>query len=522
MRIYELGDWITYKNCNHVTSFTEANEFIYFGTSGGIVPYHRYQRYWGEPHTVSTGLADDYISAVYYDHATGFLWAAHRAGVSFLNPTAEKWENSNRTSLSLNINNSVVRLGKENASILAATSSGTIVSIDDHLGFYQGTYNDDSNSIDWSPSRLDPIPNIEHYIINEPYRIDPRGKIYDDFFRDFTINLFHVDGRLDIYGGVWNLGIITGDFNVKMLQVHSFGPLQNSISAMSISEDQIICGSLKAVSTNRTGLSVMHTDNGEWTYYEDQLIPELSSPNIFEIVKDHQQRMWIGTDQGLSIFDYPEDEWQRISGAQGLKDEIIWTICIDDTLAWIGTPLGLNIIHVPTMIINQVYLTRDKQHMKIYKIVADRSFIWIGTENGLYRVDKKTHNAEHYDMNGTPLDIDTPIASSVAAIASNDSLTVVAQYNGLLAYNHTSENFKLMPNLIDTQVLDMDMNAEYLWLGTKRGAYLIRLSDYYIEHYSTNDGLADPEVNRVRLDGEYVWFGTDNGLCKYKWRKYAP
>lgn len=520
VRIYELEDWITYKNCNHVTSFTEANEFIYFGTSGGIVPYQRYQRYWGEPYTVSNGLGDDQISAVFYDRSTGYLWASHREGISFLNPTEERWENSAQKSFPVDVLE-VVRLGKKNASILASTVSGSVLSIDQHLGFYQGTYNDESNSISWSPSRLDPVPNIEHFTINEPYRIDPGGEVYDDFFREYSINLFNVDENLDIYGGIWELGILTGDYNIKRLRVHSFGPLENSISAVELMRDKIICGSLHSGAADRAGLSIRHTDNGEWTYCEDRFINELASPNIFDLQEDRNGRIWIGTDQGLSIYDFPRDRWQRISGAQGLQDEYIQTICIDDTLAWIGTPLGLNKIHIPTMIVKRVYLTRDKQHMKILKIIADGKFLWIGTENGLYRVDKLSHNVEHYDMNGTLLDIDQPVASSISAIAAGDSLTIFAQYNGLLAYNHTTKNFTLLPDLIDAQIVDMDSDDRYLWLGTDDGAYLMRLSDHYVEHYTTLDGLPDQRVNRVVINDSLVWFGTGQGLCRYKWRKYA-
>ena len=33
VRIYELGDWITYKNCNYPTSLSLGHEYVYFGTS---------------------------------------------------------------------------------------------------------------------------------------------------------------------------------------------------------------------------------------------------------------------------------------------------------------------------------------------------------------------------------------------------------------------------------------------------------------------------------------------------------
>ncbi|MDO9547604.1 MAG: two-component regulator propeller domain-containing protein [Candidatus Marinimicrobia bacterium] len=521
VRVYQLDDWISLKNCNYVTSFTESNEYIYFGTSGGIVPYHKYHHYWGDPYTVSNGMADDYILTVLYDYSTGYLWASHRAGVSYLNPTADAWENTSNESFDISRSDKIIRLGANNASICALSSIGQIKTIDKQLGYYQGSYSDESNSINWSPSRLDPIPSVENYTINQPYRIDGRGVVWDDNFQEYSINLFYSDKRLDIYGGIWGLGILTGDFNVKMLEVHSFGPMQNSISSLSLANNRIVTGSLGSTSSERTGISILDFDSGQWVYHKNKFIPELASANIFDIVEDKSGNIWIGTDLGLSIYNDSKNRWKRLSMAQGLRDENIWTIFVDDTLAWIGTPLGLNKIYTPTMKIKRLFLTRDKRHMKIYKISCDNDFIWIGTDNGLYNVDKLTHNVEHYDMNGNRIDINTTIASDIQAITSNDSITIVSQYDGLLSYNHITKGFYKYPQFIDAQVLDMDMTENYLWLATDNGAYLIRLNDFYIEHYLPRDGLAGRLVNKVRIDGEYVWFGTDQGLSRYNWRRYA-
>ena len=521
VRVYQLDDWISFKNCNYVTSFTESNEYIYFGTSGGIVPYHKYQNYWDDPYTVSDGMADDYVTAVMYDYSTGYLWASHGSGVSYLNPTADAWENSPNPSFDIFRNDKIVRLGLTGTSVCALSSIGEIKTIDKQFGYYQGIYNNDSNSINWSPSRLDPIPSIENFTINQPYRIDGQGIIYDENFQEYSVNLFHSDKRLDIYGGIWGLGILTGDMNVKLLEVHSLGPLQNSISAFSITNNRIVMGSLKNTLSERTGISILDFNSGQWIYHENKFIPELASANVFDIFEDYAGNIWIGTDLGLSIYNEKKNRWKRLNVAKGLRDENIWSIVVDDTLAWIGTPLGLNKIYAPTMKISRVFLTNDKRHMNIYRIRYDQDFVWIGTDNGLYSIDKLTHIVEHYDMNGNRIDIDATIASDIKAITTNDSITFVFQYDGLISYNHITKDFERYPHFIDAQVLDMDIIDDYLWLATDNGAYLIRLNDFYIEHYLPRDGLAGYLVNKVRIDGEYVWFGTDRGLSKYNWRQYA-
>ncbi|RKY60839.1 MAG: hypothetical protein DRP96_04865 [Candidatus Neomarinimicrobiota bacterium] len=523
VRIYQMGDWVSYKNCNYVTSLTESDEFIYFGTGGGIVPYQRYRKLWMEPYTVSDGLSDDFITAVYYDYSTGYLWASHRNGISFLNPAEESWENTSDKFPDIHQQSTIVRLGSVNTSVCAFVTSGQIREIDSHFGNYLGYIEENqTGEIIWEPSGLDPVPSVVNFSINPPYLIDGRGIVVDPYFREYKVNLFYKDNRLDIYGGIRDLGILTGDYNVKILNVQSFGPLQNYISAMCLDDDELFAGSFgKNDTPKRKGISVLNLNSGKWTYFENPFIPELASANVNDIYKDDAGRVWVATDLGLSVYNNKTNRWKRYSVHQGLNDENISTIAIDDTLAWIGTPIGLNKIFIPTMKIKRVYLSHDKRFMKIYKIAVSRNCVWVGTDNGLYSIDKLTHNVEHYDMNGKTVDIDAAIMNNVKGIAVSDSLVVFSQYDGLLTFNHINNNFKRIPQYIDSHVLDMDMNRKYLWLGTDNGAYLIRLRDYYTEQYRLQDGLAGLRVNRVRIGPDFVWFGTDRGITKYNWRKYA-
>jgi ligand-binding sensor domain-containing protein len=171
-----------------------------------------------------------------------------------------------------------------------------------------------------------------------------------------------------------------------------------------------------------------------------------------------------------------------------------------------------------------MYLNRDKMKLKIFKILATQKNIWIGTDNGLYSIDKFNHNVEHYDMFGEKTDIDDPVAADFIAIASNDSISVFSRFEGLLLYEHDTEQFKVVPqvfNMANLYIYDMALDDDYLWVATNDGAYLIRLADYYTEHYTESDGLAGNLVYKVQIAGEDVWFGTNCGLTRYKWRRYA-
>jgi ligand-binding sensor domain-containing protein len=70
------------------------------------------------------------------------------------------------------------------------------------------------------------------------------------------------------------------------------------------------------------------------------LINQLATDEINDLAFANP-RLWIGTNQGLTIFDQKKDRWKRLSMSNGLSDEVITTIGLEDTVAWIGTPRGL-------------------------------------------------------------------------------------------------------------------------------------------------------------------------------------
>ena len=62
--IYSPGDWVTYLNTRTITSISEGNRYVYFGTTNGIIQYDLLRREWADPVNKSNGLSDDFIYSV--------------------------------------------------------------------------------------------------------------------------------------------------------------------------------------------------------------------------------------------------------------------------------------------------------------------------------------------------------------------------------------------------------------------------------------------------------------------------
>ncbi len=520
IRMYEMGDWITYKNCNYITSLCEGRDYVYFGTSGGILPYHRFQEFAEPPYTISDGMSNDDINCVIYNHTTSSIWTGHKEGVSYLHPAAVKWENC--------LNEEIVQIGTGTGYIWAISVDGTVYKLENLSGMIISTmtFNEIPKDITWSITQDNSEDNFNDYFITGDYSFHNDGKIIDNELREYQINIFYKDSSHDIFGGINGLGFITGDDNIKRININHYGIMQNFVNAIEFSENSLwIAGEqpdypLPFNSTEKTGISCYNFDEEKWHYLEDRFIPELATNRILDL-KWKNGKLWVGTMQGLSIYKQKENTWKRLSVTKGLKSEIIQTIALEDSIAWIGTSLGLNMVSIPELNVEQIYFTKNRMHININKIEIGHENVWVGTNNGIYSINRKNHKILHYDMNGDECDLNDAVASECLAITSNDSLTIFKTTKNLLQFDNKNGKWSNLPDYHNFYIYDIALDGDYLWLGTPEGAILLNIDDASEEHYTMSDGLCGNNVFKIIPDGDWVWFGTENGLTKYQWRKYA-
>jgi len=524
VRIYDLNDWMSFKNCNHPTSLTIGKDFVYFGTTGGIVGYNRYTNKFTEPYSVSDGLIDDNIRAVYYDQRTDYLWAAHSGGISYLTPTADSWEFVSAEDV-MSPSNPVTRIGVYQDNIWALAPGGYIFKISRIPGQLSYVPETDISAlkVDWNISYNDPLPNINNYFLHpNRYEIIDDNKIIGPELREFDISLFHTNVRKNIYGGAWGLGFLIGDSNIQSLTIYPYGPLNNSINAMAKIENGFcLAGSQTGQDEGRRGITFFYPSELEWDYVEPQYILNFPTRIIHEVAyKD--RKLWYATDQGVLVKSQKNGEYTQLTVQDGLADEFIYTVDLEDSLAWAGSKFGLNLIYTDNYTTKRVYLSPDKFNMKVLKVEIGPQKVWIGTDNGLYSVNRDDHMVYHYDIFGDKIELKQPVVASYHAVAASDSVVVAHGRNSFLKYNRNSQKWSQLAELPDAGIVyDMAIYENYLWVGTNSGAYLINLDNNYREHYTRVDGLAGMRVFRIIVEEEDVWFGTDKGLTKYYWKKYV-
>lgn len=522
VRRYDLGDWLTIKNCNYVTSVSESHNYIFFGTLGGIIPYEKFNDYEEPAYTTSDGLADDEISAVFFDNATSYLWAAHRRGLSFLSPVADRWETPYRFK---NKDQKIENIGSNNKNILLQTNHGLVI-LDNQTGKpmkINGEINADDTY--WSTVIGEgPIPLEGIYNIDDGFILQPDGVVKDHEFREYDLNLMYVNSQKDIYGGIFGLGYLTGCDNLKMVSVHSSGLLKNYVNAIALSDKFMWIGGMDDSRMNeidRTGISQYDFVNQQWKYYEDFSIHGLASGKIYDISYSNN-KLAVATLEGVSVYDLKENKWRRYSTFDGLWDNEVKCLLVENDMVLAGSEFGLNEINLKNSEIKRIYLTDTETLIKIFKIENSQNNYWIGTNNGIYAINKKDNSVKHFDFYGREIKNGKKIAFNCYAITSDENNVIFKGDNFFMHYNSEKNEWKNLPDYDrEAGVHDMDLFGQYLWIGTDKGARFMNVETQEWEKYGYVDGLGGERVFKVLIDGDWVWFGTDNGLTKYNWRKYV-
>ncbi len=237
------------------------------------------------------------------------------------------------------------------------------------------------------------------------------------------------------------------------------------------------------------GLNVLNRNTGEVEYFTTRLWGRQHIPNDFVhvIFADERKNIWIGTRDGICIFDRGKNKFVRIReffGNKRLPDftgvRVYSIIQGENQSYWIGTQNGLYCVNPQSS--STLVFTEEasgNRHLSgnlVYSLLKDRDgCIWIATLSGLDVYDPRTGRMKHYQNNGTP--------------------------------NSLCDNFVIS--------LCEDHHGD-IWIGT--GSYVNRFvkKDSAFTYYSQENGLPNNRIFEILQDNsKNLWFSTGGGLCRF-------
>lgn len=275
------------------------------------------------------------------------------------------------------------------------------------------------------------------------------------------------------------------------------------------------------IGTRLGGVTKFNPRTNQWKTYRHQPGQEnsLSNNDVLTIYEDSKSRIWIGTENGLNIYDAENETFQQIHfdkiDGNPTSGKAVLTVLEDERgWIWAGTwaggfylllenkekHFGENVRHFKPSL--------DRASSNVWKLFQDsKNRIWVGTHGGGFFL------------------METPI----------DASNKIGEQNWKPRFHHYSQSIGNAKNYRSTSVQDIHEDKfGTLWFGTDYGLYLLpqfctkeNQEDYpetlTFECYTPNpnDDLAiiGDNIMDIYEDSQgIIWLSATNGLSQYNWK----
>ncbi len=517
---YDLDDWITYSMTRWVTSISEGRDYIYFGTTGGIIRYNMYSSNWDRTWTVSDGLPDNFIITVAYDFNTDYLWCSTSFGVSVFRTIWKRWENYFKDELGIVPGDDIVSIGFDDQNVWLQSRDGEIFRSQNQQGtFFRETGNSiNFNKIKWSGENgYSENQALELYMTGN-YFFDPRGFIRDTNLDEYKVTSYKLDHWNNIWVGTWGLGAAHADSRIKTLELIPYGLFIKNVAAFDFDDEGKLWAGGAGAYNGQSGITCWNFSNNDVRYFQSRFEGTMYSDQVTTMATDGDY-VWIGTQYGLLRYNRARDEWKTFDTGLGLRDNWVLDVEVDSNVVWIGTILGLNVLEKDHMYhknyrIKDVF-AKDILNMRVYDVEAMENLLWIGTDYGLYVYDKKTKKG------GFENDPNGPQNNRVTAVGILDTREVwLGLEDGVEVFDVQKKQWRGAPERrfqSTGQVNFIVVDDSAAWVGTNEGVLKFDKRRNRWRRFTVEDGLPANVVHYILLDGDFIWFGTPEGLTRFYW-----
>ncbi|MBN1116197.1 MAG: response regulator [Bacteroidales bacterium] len=262
--------------------------------------------------------------------------------------------------------------------------------------------------------------------------------------------------------------------------------------------------------------------------------PNSLNNNHVNVLYEEENKLWIGTEEGLNIWDIKTDTYLHythdFNDDHSIGSNAVWAIFRDSRGSmWIGTwGGGLNLFNEKTGKFTRYQFNENDSASiggnNIYGITEDKNgLIWIASMlGGLNSFDYKTRKFTRYKYkagrNSLPTDWLCEVHESINDelwIATTEALTLFDRKTGKFRVfkNNPQNTGSISYNGITDIFEDSKQN---IWLGTNNGLNLYHRDDSSFSCYQVKNGLPNNSIKAICEDDEgNLWLTTNNGLSKF-------
>lgn len=247
----------------------------------------------------------------------------------------------------------------------------------------------------------------------------------------------------------------------------------------------------------------------------DVIGSSLPNNNIWALLKDSKDKLWLGTSEGLCC--YKDNKFITFTEEDGLPSDKVQSLFQEvPEVLWIGTRGGVafykdkkfNVVDsFPYTNVRAIASSRDGRY-------------WFGTSQGLVSYD---------GFKAELIQDSLLLDNTVYSVATYENKLWIGTRKGLVYFDGISySQYSFSPDNYQAGINFVFIDrSNFLWIGTNRGVFTLDINAHnegkkVIEAYTTNNGLIGMETNLNSIFEDSkgnIWFGTSEGINVYKREK---
>ncbi len=278
------------------------------------------------------------------------------------------------------------------------------------------------------------------------------------------------------------------------------------------------------VGTEYHGLNRFDANTGTFErYLHDSIDPlTISGSYIRAIVEDGYGHIWVATfDEGVSILDPITGLFSRVDPILDAPIFRARTLLRDhNNRIWIGTDSGLYLYMNGTF----TFFSKDVANPKslgdnnILELFQDEGgIIWVGAFNGISKWNANIKTFPH--LKSDPGKKEGLASNAIAAFAEGSDHNVwIGTFEGLSKWDAGRAEFIQYPTaeigLSDRRVMSLARKDETLWIGTMTGGVSLMNQEKLVSNF-THDSNNPNSISSNAISNIYVDKAGDVWLCTY-------
>jgi len=561
-----------YSNQNAIEALAEDGNYIWIGTTGGLLKRNKSTGALVAKYMMSDGMVSNDIAALAIDQQ-GNKWICTSSGVSkFDGSTFTNYQNGDGLlgndvrGIAIDVSGNIwfgTTIGvsmfngdhwktfptthgvmdiatDESGTLWAATWSGGAVKISDSEMTYYTTSNSDIPGNILMCVETDNSGNVWFGF----YNADAVAKFDGTIWTEYNgMGTYVYDIKVDVLGNKWIARLpgirkyddatwtnySTPDLIYHIVHAIEFDDQGNkwfgTLNGLSRFDDTDWTGfKISAGLTNNDVMSLKIHDDGStwfgtmdgvfvldgttWTHHDDV---DLSNNEILSICTDDPSTVWAGTTTGLAK--YESGTWTGYTTADGFPSNYISCINIDKNgIIWFGSPSGVTIWDGGAGAKTTLLAGEN-----VYDIfTASDGTVWVATNgNGLYRFIQNNYSSPNNHYTSSNSDLHTDYCRRLVQDSSGDIWIGGNSHVSIFDGSDFTYIYLGSYGFTTSSITGIDIdNLGNIWLSGSYHGILKHNGTNWVR-YDANDGLAHNYTNAITVDQDQnIWVGTIGGASK--------